>query len=301
MAGFFKLFDYTKPGPGVPKDQPPKNGILVFFEVLQRKFWDIIKLNILYNLFNLPALLMMFLGLQLMFPYVILDNLESDLFIRIFFGAVFLCIPTICIGPAQAGMTYVLRNYSREEHAFIWGDFKEHSLSNIKQSMLLCLIDFFFFLLFSVAINFYGEMINVYNWAFAAYAIILLVFIFFLMTHLFLYPMLVTFRLTLTQLYKNALIFSVLRFIPNLGILLVNIVFLLLTFIFPAVGILLYLLISPALLGLVNTSYSYRVLKKYMMKKTAEQQESDESQEDGELKHAVVPPKHNELQADNDN
>ena len=43
MAGFFGLFDYTKEGPGVPKDAPPKSRFVIFFEVFARKFWNIIK------------------------------------------------------------------------------------------------------------------------------------------------------------------------------------------------------------------------------------------------------------------
>ncbi len=31
MAGFFGFFDYTKPGPGVPEDLPPKSKFIVFF------------------------------------------------------------------------------------------------------------------------------------------------------------------------------------------------------------------------------------------------------------------------------
>ena len=47
MAGFFGLFDYTKTGPGILKNAPPKPRVIVFFEVYFRKFWHLIKLNIL--------------------------------------------------------------------------------------------------------------------------------------------------------------------------------------------------------------------------------------------------------------
>lgn len=32
MAGFFGLFDYTKEGPGVPKDAPPKARFIIFLK-----------------------------------------------------------------------------------------------------------------------------------------------------------------------------------------------------------------------------------------------------------------------------
>ena len=51
MAGFFGFFDYTKPGPGVPnpEDAPKKARILVFLEILQRKFWNLIKINLMFT------------------------------------------------------------------------------------------------------------------------------------------------------------------------------------------------------------------------------------------------------------
>ena len=281
MAGIFNPFDYSKPGPGVPKDASPKSGIRVFFEVLKRKLWAIIKLNLLYTLFNLIGLVMVFFGLQLLFPYVIYDTPEADIFLRLFTGAVFLCIPIVSFGPAQAGMTYVLRNYSREEHAFTWYDFKKHALNNLRQSLLLCVIDFITFLLLCFAINFYSQLISVYSWAYLAVGMIFAVFIFFLMTHLFIYPMLVTFHLTIKQLYKNALIFSALRFLPNLGILLIDVVIILLSFVFPVLGFLLFLLIIPSLTGFINTSYACRILAKYMTP-AADDSTISESAEDSE-------------------
>ncbi|NLG88511.1 MAG: YesL family protein, partial [Clostridiaceae bacterium] len=150
MAGFFGLFDFTKEGPGVPKDAPPKSRFIIFFEVLARKFWNIVKINLLFVLFNLPAFLFFVLFTmyynQLLFPQEVIDNMGGDL-LNYLAGFTFplmlilVCFPLITVGPAQAGMTYVLRNYSREEHAFIWGDFIEKAKNNFKQSMIVSIIN----------------------------------------------------------------------------------------------------------------------------------------------------------------
>ena len=65
MAGFFGLFDYNKPGPGVPKDAPRKSPLIVFFEILQRKFWNLIKVNMMFLIFNLPALILGMLAINI--------------------------------------------------------------------------------------------------------------------------------------------------------------------------------------------------------------------------------------------
>ena len=74
---------YTKEGKGIDKKPDNRLRIVVFFDIYIRKFWNLILLNILYLLF---------------------------------------CIPIVTIGPATAAMTKILRNYAREEHAFIWSD-----------------------------------------------------------------------------------------------------------------------------------------------------------------------------------
>jgi uncharacterized membrane protein YesL len=265
MAGFFGFFDYTKPGPGVPKDLPPKPRIVVFFEVLQRKFWNIVRLNLMHTVFNIPALIFMVVGMQFFFPVMLLGDAEVDLYLRLIIGLCFVCFPILCFGPAQAGSTYILRNYSREEHAFIWGDYKEHAFKNMKESLLICVIDFAVFLLLSIAVNFYSQMMAENTWAVVALGIIFLAFLLFAMIHIYIYPMLVTFKITVKQLYKNALIFSTIRFLPNLGILLLCAVIIIATFLVPVIGVILFVLITNSLIGLILNFYAYPTLKKYMI------------------------------------
>ena len=48
-----------------------------------------------------------------------------------------LLIPCILItGPVQAGMAYVTRNWARDEHAFIWSDYKDAIKANWKPALL---------------------------------------------------------------------------------------------------------------------------------------------------------------------
>ena len=54
MAGFFGLFDYNKPGPGVDKNAPKKKGFVRFFEIYFRKFWRLATANLLYILVSIP-------------------------------------------------------------------------------------------------------------------------------------------------------------------------------------------------------------------------------------------------------
>ncbi|MDR1439515.1 MAG: hypothetical protein LBJ10_05745, partial [Clostridiales bacterium] len=265
MAGFFGFFDYAKPGPGIPKDLPPKPRIVVFFEVLQRKFWNMVRLNLMHTIFNIPALAFMFVGVQFLFPAELAGDGVADLSLRLIVGLCFVCFPILCFGPAQAGSTFVLRNYAREEHAFIWGDYKEHALKNAKEGLLICAIDFAVFLVLSIAANFYSQMMAENLWAAAALGVSYLASLLFAMMHIYIYPMLVTFKITVRQLYKNALIFSAIKFLPNLGILLLCAAIMLATFIVPFLGAALFALITNALINFILNFYAYPTLKKYMI------------------------------------
>ena len=271
MAGFFGFFDYTKPGPGVPKNAPQKTRPRLFFEVLGRKFWAIMRINLLYTVFNIPGLIFLFIGTQFMFPNIMLGDVEFDLYFRLMLGALFVCFPILCFGPAQAGMTFCLRNYAREEHAFIWSDFKEHGLKNFKEGIAICLIDFAAFLLLCIAINFYGQLINEQRfWAYFTFGVIALAFLLFSMMHLYIYPMLVTFHITVKQIYKNALIFATIRFLPNIGILLLCAAIICATFIITEIGVILFLLITTSFIGLIINFYAYPTIKKYMIDRLQE-------------------------------
>jgi uncharacterized membrane protein YesL len=290
MAGIFGLFDYTKEGPGIPKDAPPKSRFVIFFEVLGRKFWKMIRVNLLFGLFNIPAILfVLFFSayyLQLLIPPETLFKEETDLLGYLLGAAVpllsvFLCLPMITVGPAQAGMTYILRNYSREEHAFLWSDFIEHAKKNFKQSMLVGAINLLVTVLVLLDIYIYlklpGSLLIT-----AASTLIIVAFVLFMMMSMYIYPMMVTFKLTIRQLYKNALLFAIMKFIPNLLILILCLAIIIVPFYFyPMVGYVLFIFITMALISYITNFYVYPKIDKYMIQPSIQNDEKEKAQVEG--------------------
>lgn len=167
--------DYQREGKGVSKEQKTPR-FLLFFQIFFRKFWNLIMINALYLIF---------------------------------------CIPIVTIGPATAGFTKIMRNYAREEHAFIWGDFIETFKKNFKQAFLFSLLDFAvlaFLILDLLSIhNVPNRMLMILSMA----AIFLTLTVWIFMRY-YIYNMMITFRLTMKQLLKNAFIFCWAGFIRNL-------------------------------------------------------------------------------------
>ncbi len=253
-----------------------KPRIVIFFSIFLRKFQHLVKLNMLFFLFNLPAVIVMPLAAQFFLPMlnkstVMTGNSIYELMSYFAAGAVLVCIPVVTVGPAQAGFTYILRNFSREEHAFLWGDFKEHAVKNAGQSSLICLIDLIVVFVIGIDISFYMRISEKNMFHTAGTFMVIILFIIYVMMHMYIYPMLVTFKLSIKQIYKNAFIFSIIRFFPNLGILaLCSVLALLPLLLIPAVGILMFLFITMSSIGLITNFYVYPLLKKYMLDKLSD-------------------------------
>ena len=287
MAGFFGLFDYTKEGPGVPKDAPPKPRIIIFFEVLGRKFWKIVRVNLMYLLFNIPAILFMFFFSAYYLQLFTLNKLiiieDSELFGYLFGGVipqmiVFVCFPMISVGPAQAGMTYILRNFSREEHAFLWSDFIEHAKKNFKQSMIVGAINLIvtIFVLLDLFILVPLQMNSMLKTVVSTVTVI--AYTIFMMMNMYIYPMMVTFNLTIRQLYKNAFLFAYMKLIPNFLILLVCLAVIILPFrLSLPVGYILFIFITMSLVSYITNFYVYPKLDKYMIQPARQNAEEEKT------------------------
>ena len=98
--GFLKP-NFEKEGKGVSKDTPEKTGFALFVDTLIREFWNLIKLNFLFLLFS---------------------------------------IPIITIPASFAALTNVSMKIARQQHIFVFYDFKESFKKNWKQSSLLGII-----------------------------------------------------------------------------------------------------------------------------------------------------------------
>lgn len=91
-----RLFDPTRPGPGVSKNKMQKRSFVEFWEVCGRKFWSLLELGLLYWLFVLPV---------------------------------------VTFGLANCGATFITRNFVREKPVFLASDYFKKSVCNWKQAV----------------------------------------------------------------------------------------------------------------------------------------------------------------------
>jgi uncharacterized membrane protein YesL len=203
FGGFFNRMYYGDPRkPDLKKEDVKGSRFKIFFTVLPIRFWQLIQLNLLYSIFWVPAFLL--LQVQLLVSQKTGEPVSLLFFL--------LMIPCLMLtGPATAAVSYIIRNWARDEHSWVWTDFKDAWKDNWKQGMLMMLINGIVLLLFSVNVMFYGQMANnSFLYAFLYYFMIM-VGILFAMMNLFIFPMIVTYRLNLRQIIRNAFILTMVK------------------------------------------------------------------------------------------
>ncbi len=200
FGGFFERMYYGNPNkPDLKYEDLRKKPIKLFFTVLQIRFWNLIKLNLLYSIFWLPAFIWTYIQLQV--------TAQTNEPISLFYFLVLL--PCLLIaGPATAGVTYVLRNWARDEHAWIFSDFKDAWKMNWKESLIIMFINGLALMLFYVNLTFYRTMAT-QNMVFVVlYYFMLMIGLIYAMMNIYIFPMLVTYKLKVRQIFKNAMIFT---------------------------------------------------------------------------------------------
>lgn len=93
---------YLKEGPGIEKDAPPKTGIALFFEILVREFWQLLKLNLLFVLCS---------------------------------------IPVVTFGAARAALSRCTINMVRDVPNDVWDDFRQAFRQDLRRNCLLGLAE----------------------------------------------------------------------------------------------------------------------------------------------------------------
>lgn len=236
MAGFFGLFNYEKEGPGISKNAPKKKTFIVFFETFFRNFWKFITINLVYDLISVP----------------VLTN-----------------------GLASAGLTNVTRNIARDKHSFGLSDFFDTLKKNWKQALPAGIINTLVYAMLFFDIYFFWFSSKGMVASIGVGISLCLLFIFTVMNY-YIWTLMITFKFTLKQIYKNSFKFVFINMKLNLlcffSLLLVYAVNIALIFLFQSaffivltLEILLYILLYPSFRFLLVQFCTFPSIKKYII------------------------------------
>ena len=285
------LFNYNRePRIILTGNEPPKKGAALYFDLFTRKFWNYIKLNMLYCITSIVTFAFYWCFLAMFIIPMIFNMISPDIFkelaeagnttVESMQGSISFSVAAIGAvlliiffggGIFSAGYNYVLRNYARQENAFLLSDYFEHTKKNIGLALAAALIDKLIVCTTIFGVVFYFSLMKTTGNSLALAAVVLLVLVFeiYAVMHTFIWTQLVTFELNIRQIYKNSFLLSFaagVRSIAYIAAMLIYTVLLLAMFIrFWPITILFVLLIAISAFNLGGHLYSYPVIKKYMI------------------------------------
>lgn len=253
------------------KNAPPKKRIVLYFEVLGRKIFPLIRLNLLFLLLVvIAATLVVAIGSTGVTVYVA-------------------CIPLLLLAPFVGGLTYITRNYAREEHAFLLSDFMDAAKSNWKQMLIHGVITYLFIVIMDIAIKFYYFQAASQPIFYVLVALCLIASLIFLFMQYYITLMIITFDLKLKAIYKNAWILSVAGFKQNLFVSLALILFFALLFLLNSLSIytmlVAILICAVFLFSFISFTVNFAVypnVEKYLIEPYYNQDRDEEEDEDGQ-------------------
>ena len=302
---------YGKSGKGdFRKEDLPQNRRQLFTDTLRTRLSALCRINLLYMLIFLPAMLVIMFSFTnvlsttsnvLMieqndyasFVEQVTQNEQEvtiteeqfnelknsdanlgDMLDGTLFRMLLWLIPCLAItGPFTAGLSYITRNWARDEHAFIWTDFKDAVKANWRQSLVLSVITSILPLAVYVGWVFYGQLAQKNVIMMVPQVLVVLVAFLWAISITYMHPLAVTYELKMKDLLRDGLLLGVARLPMSVAIRLLHCVpaligAALIWFWNPMIGMLIlfswYALIGFALSRFITASYTNAVFDRFI-------------------------------------
>lgn len=294
---FMNNYFYGKSGKGdYTKEDLPGTRSQLFWETLRTRFSGLMRLNLIYMVAWLPAIAVIVYYLMMMYSatvnlidlqtqmeagtlaaadFAAQQSLYSDAVKTIALRGLLFLVPALAItGPFTAGISLVTRNWARDEHAFLWSDYKDAFKENWKQGLITSVITGFVPMVTYVCWVFYGEMAKTNTLFIIPQVLTLLLALLWMMSLMYTYPMMVTYTLRYRDLLRNSFLLTVGRLPATVGLKLLSCVPMAIAAVVSLVTpyfqwallicMLYYVLIGFSLSRFVGASYSNAVFDKYI-------------------------------------
>lgn len=278
MANFFKDYFYGRSGKkDFTEADLPANRLQLFRDTLSVRKGSMVGMNLLYLLIWIPAIVWTFMNLVQLYlaPYEDPAALLG-FFSQVAYSYLLVLFPLVAItGPFNMGVSYVLRNWARDEHSFAFADFKSAMKTNWKQGLVFSTISGLIPLVTYLGVSFYMGMSGASALFFLPLAILLAVAALWYLTSSILPTMIVTYDQGFLSLLRNALLMTLAALPRAIGIRLATLavpcIVLICAFCFPgalgyvsAGAVALYAIILPIFNKFICASHANALCETYL-------------------------------------
>lgn len=201
-------FYYGKSGKGdLTPNRLPKNRWELFWEMLGIRFGSLVCMNLLYMLVWLPAIFVLVASVFALLSAKSETGMDLQSFLL---STSMILVPCVAItGPFTAGMTYVTRNWARDQHSFMLSDFRDAIKNNWKQGLALSVITGLLIIVVPFGYFFYGNVAATMPILAVAQVLIVAMAVLWSLMLIYAYPLAVTYQLKMKDLLKNAALLSI--------------------------------------------------------------------------------------------
>jgi len=251
---------YGKSGKGdFRKDDMPETRMQLFWDTLRTRLSGLCRLNLLYMLAWIPAMVVILVFSSRVYSNMSMvvmikendyatyvqaveeskgevtiteeqynelrkqDVNLRDYLLNSFFTMLLILFPCIAItGPVTAGMCYVTRNWARDEHAFIWSDFRDAVKANWKIPLVLSTITGALPMLIYQGWITYGRMAEKSTFMIVPQMLVVMIGVVWALCITYMHPMTVSYDLKMKGVIRNGLLLGIARLPFSIGIRLLH-------------------------------------------------------------------------------
>lgn len=220
--------NFQREGAGVEKSEPSKEGLSLFFDLIVSRFWDLMKLNIIFIIY---------------------------------------CIPIVTIAPAFGALTSITMSIVRKKPIlFMLRDFHTAFRNNWKQSFVCGFLSCFLFSILYYASVFYYKLSQGNPILYAVFFFCVFMTILLLLAWIYIFPILTTISLSIKDILKNSLFLSIVCLKHTLiGALVYGLIFIGTIIYLPLVFPLIFIF-TFSLLSFISSFTSWSGINRYLIK-----------------------------------
>lgn len=211
FQNFFNNYFYGRPGQrDYTEADLPENRVQLFWTVLKVRRSGLVGLNLLYLVFWLPAIFWTFLNLLQLNQMAAMAPEHFGAFLdSLTYTYLIILAPLIALtGPFNAGVSYVLRNWARDEHSFAFGDFKSAVRANWKQGLLYGALSGLVPLVSYIAMRFYSALAAQTFLAYLPMAVTLIAAVIWLVSSPIVPTLIISYRQGFGGILRNSILMS---------------------------------------------------------------------------------------------
>ncbi len=283
---FFGLFgNYSKPGPGVNKDDDDeKSAFQRYFITYGRNFARLLKLNLIFLIPAIP------IAALIVFLYFSGFVFKIDLSIALTSGTVNLSVdiwrnyismfPLVFLYPFFAAMLVITKRLVNRKYVFLWSEYWTGVKENFLQFFLNALLCYFVYVLLSFSTLYYSTYFDEGIIYIVAYFFTLLLAIIFILMQLYVPLLIVSAKLKLKDIYKNSLLFSILGVGRNFLFALVVIIFAVISLLHEFLPMVSLVLFAFSFVTYSNAFIFYPLLDRYIFNPYQASENEEETKEE---------------------